>query len=303
MDPEKVSAGKKKELDSQEQFGTFTRISRQQAKEKGLRVIRSRWVLCDRGETVKARLVACDVAHGRREDVWAGTPTSTGQKLLLYYALARDWQVSTADVATAFLNAPLPDSELLAIEPPPGSEADRNIVWECHKALYGFRTSPSHFQEWFATQLTSLKWRRSVLDPCLYIYDQADGQALLSHHVDDILLAGTPDVCNQLWLDIEARMRIKRGPILGTDWQMFLGRQWRRGDRFWELRMKPGYYSRLIEAATLSLNLPRCRAVQTPKFGKEDDDTLLLEPEANAYRTAVGNWRGRSPADPISPTT
>ena len=121
-----------------------------------------------RPKYVKVRHVACQLNLGQREDVWAGTPTTLAQRLLLLLALAYQWQVGVADVATAFLHAPIPESESIAIEPPTGEETNPEVVWLCKKALYGLRKAPAFFQEWLATQLESDGWVRCISDPCLF---------------------------------------------------------------------------------------------------------------------------------------
>lgn len=102
LDPEKVKRGKEDERANLKRLETFDRIKRQEARDKKMAIIKSRWHLTDCGEIVKARFIACEVAYGSREDVWAGTPTSVSQRLTMMLAVDRQWSLTTADVKTAF---------------------------------------------------------------------------------------------------------------------------------------------------------------------------------------------------------
>ena len=61
-------------------------------------------------------------------------------------AAMRGWQVSKLDVKGAFLNAPLPEKELILVEPPKQWKdwgiVGKDVVWRLQKAVYGLRQSP-----------------------------------------------------------------------------------------------------------------------------------------------------------------
>ena len=58
-------------------------------------------------------------------------------------AAMRGWEVSKLDVKGAFLNAPLPDGELILVEPPKQWKdwgiVGQHVVWRLQKAVYGLR--------------------------------------------------------------------------------------------------------------------------------------------------------------------
>eukprot|EP00972_Heterocapsa_arctica_P115360 16447298-Heterocapsa_arctica.AAC.1 len=62
-----------------------------------MKPIKSGWVLSDQIDTVKCRLVACEVNYGEWRDAFAATPTSVSMLLLLQRALGNDWRIVTAD--------------------------------------------------------------------------------------------------------------------------------------------------------------------------------------------------------------
>eukprot|EP00972_Heterocapsa_arctica_P013461 1982973-Heterocapsa_arctica.AAC.1 len=89
----------------------------------GAVTIPSRWVLTDKPakDQVKARVVAQQLrsSGGSDLDVFAATPTTFGQRLLVQRAIVRDWILHIGDVSTAFLHAALPSDAKIYIMPPP----------------------------------------------------------------------------------------------------------------------------------------------------------------------------------------
>ena len=76
-------------------------------------------------------------------------------------AALRGWEVSKLDVKGAFLNAPLPDGELILVEPPKQWKywgiVGRNVVWRLKKAVYGLRQSPKWWSDERDAKLRTLK--------------------------------------------------------------------------------------------------------------------------------------------------
>eukprot|EP00972_Heterocapsa_arctica_P080611 11880595-Heterocapsa_arctica.AAC.1 len=70
-----------KERGSQYSFGVRTDVPDTEPEEKGIKPIKSGCVLSDRDETVKCRLVACEVKYGEWRDAFAATPTSMSMRL------------------------------------------------------------------------------------------------------------------------------------------------------------------------------------------------------------------------------
>eukprot|EP00972_Heterocapsa_arctica_P105920 15602958-Heterocapsa_arctica.AAC.1 len=64
------------------------------AKEKGVIVVKSRWLLGERdgGERVKARVVAQQLNQGSPLDTYAAAPTSVAARILCVYAQLNHYQ-------------------------------------------------------------------------------------------------------------------------------------------------------------------------------------------------------------------
>ena len=76
LDPARVAEGMEKERQPLDDFGVFREIDDTSEEAKQCRVIGSRWVLVDRGETVKARLVLQEVNTSRPMGACAVMPSS-----------------------------------------------------------------------------------------------------------------------------------------------------------------------------------------------------------------------------------
>eukprot|EP00972_Heterocapsa_arctica_P058434 8620716-Heterocapsa_arctica.AAC.1 len=88
---------------------------------------------------------------------------------------------------------------------PPPQRRKPNVVWRLKKSLYGLRRSPQCFNEFFANEMKKLGYERCVSDPQLFYNKKA--HALLSAHVDDMMLAAPPMTINKLIKEIDSAMK------------------------------------------------------------------------------------------------
>ena len=136
LDEARVNKGMEKERKNFNSFKTYVESDAPEPVRYSVKPIRSGWVLTDRGEVVKARLVAQEVNHGDWADVFAATPTWASLRLLLQMALKKGWKVKLADISTAFLHAELDEPERVYIIPP-ATENAKGKVWRLLRSLYG----------------------------------------------------------------------------------------------------------------------------------------------------------------------
>lgn len=163
----------------------------------------------------KCRGVACgNFAKAKSdEDTFASGAGGCEVRLLLKAAALYDWTVSTVDVKTAFLNAPVNESAergIVIVEPPrifreaqvlqqPGE------LWLVRKALYGLATSPKDWCLHRDRCFREFSWNEGGVDYKVVKTAQDDmwavrgrraGEAewqmvgLCATYVDDILIAG-----------------------------------------------------------------------------------------------------------------
>ena len=132
------------------------------------------------------------------------------------------WGVSSLDVATAFLNAPMPQGkdESIYVKPPALLEqfhlVKSNIYWKLHRAVYGLRVSPRLWGKERDLQLRGMRFNnggvrmraiQSSIDVALWILVEDVLQdfdhkrrtyGYLLTYVDDFLLVGPPNVRNAI---------------------------------------------------------------------------------------------------------
>ena len=118
-------------------------------------IIDTRWAISERPSssaspttTLKARFCRKGFIHevsNTNVETYAATPSSQSLRLLLQHSILRNWQVTSCDVSSAFLNTPI-TTEIFVV-PPHEFIQDNNIVWRLNKALYGLRTAPKLWQQ------------------------------------------------------------------------------------------------------------------------------------------------------------
>ena len=134
-----VAEGELLELQSMKQFDVFEEVERTSLTQSQLKsAIPTRWVRTWKGYTVKCRLFAkylkCKDFVRDKDDLYASTPTFVVVKMLTVLARSFGWGIWCADVATAFLHAPLSGDPAFVL-PPPGHH--RALMWRLKKAMYG----------------------------------------------------------------------------------------------------------------------------------------------------------------------
>ena len=218
---------------------------------------------------------------------FAATPSSVGQKLLLYIATKKKWTVCIGDVSTAFLHAPLGEGERVYVRPLPNLRKE-GVVWRLMAALYSLRAAPRLFQEYMEKVLLEHGRRRFASDPQLYQHI-ATG-ALISVHADDILIAAPQDRVQEIRELMETGLKIKWGEdITEHQWTRYLGKEWRRTPKGFEMRIPQRCVNALLELARLE----RAKGVNTPAIpgrggGSEEEKEQLDEACHHRYVPDAG---------------
>ena len=106
-----------------------------------MKVLRSRWVLKEKFDKLKAHLVAvgCDEVDVP-EELFSPVVNMTTVKILLSYAVQKGFDLHQLDVSSAFLHGDL-DYDVY-MEQPKGFCKDETLVCKLKKAIYGLKVSP-----------------------------------------------------------------------------------------------------------------------------------------------------------------
>ena len=140
LDTKQVEIGMQSELNSFKQMEVKEDVpysAYEQDPNPNKQLVSSRFVLVDRSKPgaprVKARIVAqqLNLSGGTWAETFAATPTTLGQRLLLWHAAKNGWKVQTADVSTAFLHASLPAGDAVYIIPPVNLREGTGL-WKLH---------------------------------------------------------------------------------------------------------------------------------------------------------------------------
>ena len=165
----------------------------------------------------KVRIVACGNYAEKKEgeDVFASGSDTISLRLALRKAVERGWEGATADVRTAFLNAPLmgateEDTEPMVLISPPRAlirlgYASPDEVWFAEKAMYGLRQSPKAWGVHRDAVVAKMEWHEGgtrmffqplSTDPNVWRI-VAEGKCFLDEergimlvYVDDLMILG-----------------------------------------------------------------------------------------------------------------
>ena len=139
------------------------------------------------------------VAKGYKEeaedldDIYARTPLFVILRVLLTAAMARSWRIRLGDVSTAFLHAPL-GNQRVYIWPPEEYYPEGTTLWRRKKAMYGLRSSPKAWQDYFATSMAELGFKRLLSEA--NVYANTTNDVYITVYVDDIMVIGDPTKAN-----------------------------------------------------------------------------------------------------------
>eukprot|EP00971_Amphidinium_carterae_P184990 3673053-Amphidinium_carterae.1 len=156
-----------------------------------------------------------------------------------------------SDIASAFINTPVPPETTILVKPPPECEKDNDILSRLNKQLYGLRDSPQKFQLHLSAILRQLGLRQLRCDQCVYRNDNITVMV----YVDDLLLLGEDDKIKEFLeqlrqqLDLKHVTKLERGqPLVFLGWQIEY-----YGDHI-ALSMTKEYYNTLLSLYNIKEN-------------------------------------------------
>ena len=160
LDKKKTIEGMKHEVEQMKKQGVYSEVNiKDLTPEQQATIIESRWVLRDKGDKVRARIVAKGYTE-QIEDadtIYASTPIFCILRILLTMAMAKQWTVKAGDISVAFLHANAATKDLYMWPPQEFYNDSWQTVWRLHKAMYGLRSSPSAWQKSPSTNPTRLQ--------------------------------------------------------------------------------------------------------------------------------------------------
>jgi hypothetical protein len=276
---------------------------------KGSKVVDTRMVRRWKGDQIKSRLVARDFKHKAAEggEYFAATPGQVGINIQLA-ASAQNFDKNLddpevmliADVTQAFPHAWAEDrlwitfaKELhgLLVKKADGTffVIDSAEPYLCTRALYGFRKSPTWWQEYLARLIaTKCGLRRLHVEPTMFVDDQSG--TIVTTYVDDLMFTGPLSKVTAAYDLLAMDLKLKKMKVLKEvgDSCNFVGRR--------ITRVKDGYevtcLEKIVDKLAQDLHLEGCSVVKTPsvKYTRSqlEKATPLPAEEIPFFRRVLG---------------
>ena len=291
LDKAKTIEGMKNEIQSMKSQQVYMEVHLDSlTPQQRQNIIQSRWVLREKGNTVRARIVAKGFTEAVTDldEIYASTPIFCVLRTLLALSCNNGWMVRTGDISVAFLHAAAATADLYMYPPKEFYNPADKIIWKLNKAIYGLRSSPKAWQNHLAQVLKQLGLQRSAAEPNIYFTSTRDCFVLV--YVDDLLFLGEEQVTNQLFTAIQQQLLLRpTGTLTPGNTVSFLGRNiTNRGDHY-EISLNDDYTTTLLT----EMGLQDCKPAPAPgtsalKTATADHEQALSQEEHAQFRRAVG---------------
>lgn len=252
-----------------------------------VKLIGCRWIFKIKpGETLKykARLVARGYMQTSNElnDTYSPVARLPTVRLLLAIGVQYGFKFYHLDVKTAFLNG-LIDEDIF-LKAPDGVQIPDGYVLRLKKSLYGLRQSPKCWNIRFHEYISSLGFKRSSADYCLYVKYTRDKCVYLVLYVDDMLICGNDfRAIDDLKISLNSEFKMND---LG-EVSMFMGMNIHHNSSKGILEIdQEDYIERILER----FRMKDCNPVLTPmevgcKLSRKTDEE---SPTSEPFREALG---------------
>ena len=283
--------GMNQEMKSMKDFDVYTEVPIDQCSQEDIdQAIGVRWVKRWKTDTeLRMRLVVqgCyqDSSSIDVDSIYASTPSLVTLRLLLVMSLARSWEISLADISTAFLHAAIEDK--VHVWPPAEYYPQANCLWRLKRAMYGLRQSPKLWQDHFASTMVRLGFRRCKSDSNLYCHKSRSLYVLA--YVDDLLIVGDAKLKKEFIEALSKELLVKiTGELKPNTEHSFLGRKLRHNGDSIDVFMPKRYIDELLELYEMK-KVNQVNTTGSSSLKRIEDADVALDAKAHSlYRTAVG---------------
>ena len=191
---EMIDLAKEEELQKWKDYEAFEEIDEQ----ANLDVLSSRWVITQRGDKIKARLVVRGFQENEKPQ--ADAPTASRESLRIFLSITANekFDLKTIDVRSAFLQSN-PIDRTIIIKPPKDLQKEGK-VWRLKKACYGLVDASRQFYMSVKDELNKFGMQMADNDEALFYHHDKNGNldGLLILHVDDFLVSGSESFLTNL---------------------------------------------------------------------------------------------------------
>ena len=185
-------------------------------------LVRCRWVLCNKGDAlapdVRARLVACELNDGSKNDFFsASTPPLEGKRMLFArYANERrrnglPLRLSFVDIRKAYFNA-IPQRAIY-MRVPKEMGLPPNTVARQVRCVYGTRDAGKLWEDSYTQVLESMGFKAGLSNPCVFHHEARDISLVV--HGDDFTALGNDDQLTWYEEELQKSFEVKIRGRLG----------------------------------------------------------------------------------------
>lgn len=181
-------------------------------------VVECKWVFkrkCDSENKVRyrARLVAKGFTQRQGidfEETFSPVVRHSTLRLLIALSVQLNLDITHLDVTTAFLNGILEENVYMRQPEGFATSEDRSKVLKLKKAIYGLKQSSRAWNKQVDCVLTSLNYKRSQLESCVYIKRQNKLMTIVAVYVDDFFIFSNDTVETKILKEkLSSRFKIK----------------------------------------------------------------------------------------------
>ena len=262
----KVTRAKEAEIQKFKEFDVYKEV-----KDVGQFAISTRWVVTNKGDIVKARLVARGFEELSYNQCDAPTVTKPCLRMAFFVASSNGWKVESLDVTSAFLQS---DNIMREVHiKPPSDIRTAGVLWLLKKPLYGLGESARLWYLTLKKQLLQLGCKMSMLDKSVFLYfgNSNKLQGMIVTHVDDLFHCGGTNFKKNIIQPILNKFKISRMKISVFT---YLGWSVCQNDEY--ISVDQNEYSKLIKPTSVS-----------PSRKKSLEDNLTTE-EHKQYQSMLG---------------
>ena len=278
-------------------------------KTDDFKLVRMRWVICNKGDDVeydvRARLVACEVNTFKTDEYFASTPPLEAKKLLFseYATIARqpshasdEIVLSFVDIKKAYFNGVPRRNVHLAF--PKELAIPEHLVAHLKRCVYGTRDAGAIWEDCYADALVDMGFERGTASPCCFHHPTLRLRVVV--HGDDFTCLGPKSAVVDYEDQLASRFEIKRRGHIGESEGCIqeiriLNRILRLTESGLRYEADPRHAEMLVKA----LGLTDASSVLTPGI-KESSDTTDYDALRTDEHEALEQWASTPIDEPVA---
>ena len=216
LNPKEVMKARSKEMRYVREKRVGSKITRQEAAGRGIKVIKTSWLDINKGDkwnpNYRSRFVAKEFNNSGSCARWfAATPPLEALKLIIScVATVKEGEdrkaIMVNDVARAFFEAPTKREICIELPEEDIEEEEEEMVGLLRMSLYGTRDAAANFQGEIKKFMESIGFVQGRYNPCTFFHAGRELRTVV--HGDDFVSTGTPEDLEWMKKELEGRFEI-----------------------------------------------------------------------------------------------